>query len=201
MSLISGRPSAAEIYLPKFCTALVDGIQMWARQRQERVDGPLMGFERSDLVEPEEDAKIEECGIYMDDIKGLELQPELAREARREELQVFRERGAYEVVPRSSMARGSKLIGILWVKTDNGVPGKPKVHSRLVCQEFARGHTPDDMFAPTPPLVATRWLLSELAPRKGGRGRDFKRASFYADCERELYVEFELPEEDEEKAR
>ena len=112
----------------------------------------------------------------------------------------------YEVVPRSSTGRGSKLIGIRWVETDKSVPGKPKVRSRLVCQEFARGHTPDDMFAPTPPLVATRWLLSELASQ--GRQRpgdqrlmvlDFKRASLYADCEHELYVE--LPEEDEEKVR
>ena len=77
-------------------------------------------------MELEEDAKIEECWTYMDDIKGLELQPELARRARREELEVFMERGVYEVVPRSSMGRGSKLIGIRWVETDKGVPGKPK---------------------------------------------------------------------------
>ena len=47
--------------------------------------------------------KIEECGTYMDDIKGLELQPELAQKARREELEVFMGRGVYEVVPCSSM--------------------------------------------------------------------------------------------------
>ena len=129
----------------------------------------LWAFERADLVEPEKDAKIEECGTYMDDIKGLELQPELARKARREELEVVMQRGAYKVVPQSSMGRGSKLIGIRWVESDKGAPGKPKVGSRLVCQEFARGHTPDDMFAPTPPLVATGWLLSEPAS-KGRRG-------------------------------
>ena len=56
-----------------------------------------MEFERSDLVEPEEDARIEECGTYMDDIEGLELQPELARKARR------MERGVYGVVHRSSI--------------------------------------------------------------------------------------------------
>ena len=80
---------------------------------------PLLwfGFERADLVEPDEDAKIEECGTYMDDIKELELQPELARKARREELKVFMERGVCEVVPRSSMGRRSKLIGIRWAET------------------------------------------------------------------------------------
>ena len=74
---------------------------MWTRQRQEQIDSPLMVFERSDLVEPEEDAKIKECGLYMDDIKGSELQPELARKARWEELEVFMARGVYEFVPRS----------------------------------------------------------------------------------------------------
>ena len=65
VALISGRPSAAAIYPPKCCAMMVDGIQMWTRQRQERVDNPLMGLEWSDLVEPEEGAKIEECGTYM----------------------------------------------------------------------------------------------------------------------------------------
>ena len=73
------------------------------------------------------------------------------------------ERFVYEVAPRSSMGQGSKLIGIHWVETDNVVPGKPKVRLRLVCQQLARGHTPDAVIASTPPLVATRWLLSELA--------------------------------------
>ena len=173
----------------------MDGIQMWTQQRQEQIDGPLMGFEMSDLVEPEEDAKIEECGAYLDDIKGLELQPELARKARLEELEVFMERGVYEVVPRSSMSRGFKFIGIRWVETDKGVPGKPKVRSRLVCQEFA--------FAPKPPLVATRWLLSELASQgRHGPGDqrlmvlDVKRAFVYTPI---VNVSFMLPEEDESK--
>ena len=84
----------------------------------------------------------------MDDMKGIELSPELARRARREELEVFMERGVYEVVPRSDMKKGSKLIGIRWVETDKGTPGKPKVRSRLVCQEFAKGSTPEEMFDP-----------------------------------------------------
>ena len=99
-------------------------MDMWIRQRLEGTTKGIWAFEREDLVEPEEDAKIEECGTYMDDIKGLELQPELARKARREELEVFRERGVYEVVPRSSMGRGSKFIGIRWVETDNGGSGE-----------------------------------------------------------------------------
>ena len=164
---------------------------------------PLMGLARSDLVEPGEDENIENCaGVFWDDIRNVELPPELARKARREELQVLNERDVWEVFPRSSMKKGSKLVGIRWVETDKGTPAAPKVRSRFVCREFARGQTPDDMFALTPPLVATRWLLSELASRRAhGPGDhrlmifDFKRAFLYGECERDLYVE--LPEEDE----
>ena len=71
MALISGRPSAAAIYPSAFCDALVVYVDMWIRQRLEGTKMGLWAFEREDLVEPEEDAEIEECGIYMDDIKGL----------------------------------------------------------------------------------------------------------------------------------
>ena len=91
---------------------------MWTRQRQEQIDGPFMGFERSDLVEPEEDAKIEGCCIYIDYIKGLELQPELACKARRDELEVFMERGAYEVVPCVSQIDGP------WIQVDRNPVGR-----------------------------------------------------------------------------
>lgn len=80
------------------------------------------------------------------------------------------------------------------------------MRSRLVCQEFAYGK--DDptgsLFAPTPPLAATRLLLSDVASqgRKGpGDMRvmllDFKRAFLYGDGERELFIE--LPDDDPRK--
>ena len=92
------------------------------------------------------------------------------------------------------------------MEVDKGVPGKPKVRSRFVCHEFARGHTLDDMFAPTLPLFATRWLLSEVAS-KGRRGPGdqrlmafyFSRAYSYVDCERELYIE--LLNDDDRKGK
>lgn len=92
-----------------------------------------------------------------------------------------------------------------WVETSKGTAVAPKVRSRLVCQEFAIGNDPDgDLFAPTPPLGATRLLLSNLASNgRNGPGNhramflDFTRAFLYGDAERELYIE--IPDEDPDK--
>ena len=107
------------------------------------------------------------------------------------------------MVPRRSMRPGAKIVGVRWVETDKGTPEKPKIRSRLVAQEFATEADPmGERFAPTPPLAATRWILSGAASRgKHGPGDervmllDFKEAFLYADIDRELYVE--LPEDDE----
>ena len=62
--------------------------------------------------------------------------------------------------------------------------------------------TLEDMYAPTPSLMATRWLVSEAASQgTGGPGDvrlmalDFKRAFLFGRVERELYVE--VPAEDD----
>ena len=90
-----------------------------------------------------------------------ELDPKLARAARQDEIDEFRRRRVYTVVPRSSMRPGAKIVGVRWVETDTGIPGAPKVRCRLVAQEFATEADPDgELFAPTPPLAATRWLIS-----------------------------------------
>ena len=89
-----------------------------------------------------------------------------------------------------------------WVETNKGTAQQHEVRSRLVAGEFARGKTPEDMYAPTPLLLATRWLFTKAASQ-GAQGPgdvramvlDFKRALFYGDCERELYVE--VPAEDD----
>ena len=103
------------------------------------------------------------------------------------------------------MPPGKRVIGVRWVETNKGTPQVPKVRSRLVCQEFAIGGDPDgELFAPTPPLGATRLLLSNLTSRgRHGPGNhramflDFKRAFLYGDAEKELYIK--IPDEDPEK--
>ena len=97
------------------------------------------------------------------------------------------------------------MVGVSWVETDRGTSEKPKVRCRLVAQEFAIEADPMGvLLAPTPPLAATRWILSGAASR-GRRGPgeerlmllDFKKAFLYADIDRELCIE--LPEDDDRR--
>ena len=120
----------------------------------------------------------------MDYIKGSELDAKLTRKARSEELEVFVERRVYDVIPRHQFSRGAKLIGDRWVDTSKGTDVEPRIRSRLVAQELNFGGDPSgEMFAPTPPLGATRYLFLCLVSRGtcGPRSYramllDFKRA-------------------------
>ena len=108
----------------------------------------------------------------------------------------------YDLVERSRLPAGTRIVGTRWVDTNKGTAEKPKVRSRLVCQEFNLTGAPSgELCAPTPPLGATRYLISALASR-GVRGPgnhrvmflDFKRAFLYGDCERDVYIK--VPSED-----
>ena len=73
--------------------------------------------------------------------------------------------------------------------------------ARPVAQEFARGSDRDDIFAATPPLMASRFVVSDTASRgrEGYTSRrlaifDVKRAFLHGIMEEEIYIE--LPDED-----
>ncbi len=72
------------------------------------------------------------------------------------------------------------------------------VRSRFVAQEFASGDPREDLFAGTPPLFASRLVVSTTASRRQ-RGwslmaLDIGCAFLYAKATRELYIE--LPDAD-----
>ena len=105
-------------------------------------------------------------GRCIGDIKGSELDPRLTRQARTEELDEFKQRRVYGMVPGAVVRRGANIVGVRWVDIDKGVPGSSRIRSRLVTQEFSSGSDPTgEFFAPTPPLAATRWLVSGVASR------------------------------------
>ena len=60
-----------------------------------------------------------------------------------------------------------KIVGTRWVFVNKG----DKVRCRLVAQEFAGSDKREDLYAGTPPLFATRYLLSDSV----SRGRKNKR--------------------------
>lgn len=127
---------------------------------------------------------------------------EFVREGRKAVMQGFAERKVYAVCPRwEATKNGHKVVGVQWVDTAKG----GKVRSRLVAQDFNtdKGKV-DELFAATPPLLASRWLCS-LAASQGRTGigdqtlmmSDISKAFLYGDVAREVFVE--LPDEDSRK--
>jgi hypothetical protein len=87
-----------------------------------------------------------------------------------------------------------KIVGTRWVFVKMG----EKVRCRLVAQEFAGNDKREDLYAGTPPLAATRYLLSDSVSKGRGNKRsklmvvDVKRAFLHGYCTRSVYIE--LPE-------
>ena len=78
--------------------------------------------------------------------------------------------------------------------------------ARLVAQGVAKGSDRDDIFAATPPLMASRFVVSDTASRgrDGNTSRrlaifDVKRAFVHGLMEEEIYIE--LPDEDDMKQK
>ena len=92
---------------------------------------------------------------------------------------------------------GKKPVSVRWVNTDKGfMSGDMVVRSRLVARDFKGGDKDrDDLFAGTPPLEATRLLLSRAVTRRGdGRRRkltfiDARKAHLNPRCGEDVYIE------------
>ena len=82
-----------------------------------------------------------------------------------------------------------------------------QVRCRLVAQEFAGSEKREDLYAGTPPMAATRYLLSDTVSRGRARVRqkrklmvlDVKRAFLHGIATRTIYVE--LPGEESENGK
>lgn len=81
-----------------------------------------------------------------------------------------------------------KIVGTRWVFTKKG----DKVRCRLVAQEFAGSDKRDDLYAGTPPLSATRYLLSDSVSR--GRRNRTKRKLMVVDVKRAFSARTLYPE-------
>jgi len=138
-------------------------------------------------------------GYFIDDSTGVKLSDRLVLEGRALEMKTFQEMKVYEYVRRDEFKRNGvgKIVGVRWVDIMKG----NIVRSRLVAQEFAGKEERDDLFAATPPLSATKYILSEVASRSCSRTNswramvlDVKRAFLYGYIEEDIYIE--LPPED-----
>ena len=165
---------------------------------------PQRGIE---ILREELDSLVFRDGIAVarDDVTGVELVPELVKQARSEEMAYFKKLGVYEVVPRDHQKKtGGKVIGTRWVDVNKGDAANPNCRSRLVGREFNVGRD-DSLYAATPPLEALRLVLSDAATwtgtnreRKAIMINDVRRAYFYARATRDIYIE--IPPEDPDAA-
>ena len=138
-------------------------------------------------------------GWRWDENKGGWLDPDLCAKARQEEVEYIRRHKMYTRVSRETCIRetGKAPIKTGWAETDKGQPGKPHVRARRVAKAY-KTHARPELHAPTPPLVALKVVLSEMATGTR-RGKvvslvDVRRAYFYAPARRKVFVE--LPPED-----
>jgi len=95
---------------------------------------------------------------------------------------------------------------VRWVDVNKGTDEAPRIRSRLVGQEFARGERRDELYAPTPSLAAARLAISMVVSqsKQGPKGweivlLDIKKAFLYGKMWRNVYIE--LPDEDEKSGR
>ena len=209
--LMSGRAAAAAIYTVEFVDAILDGLEivLCAKMNAHFIGSVMHRDEDDGHVDSDQAVRdsvgeyfVGIDGSYVDDISGESLPPHLVQEGRRDELLGFEKRDVYEVVGRSwAEQRGIPIKGTRWVDKKKG----EKIRSRLCVQDFnfKKGKLgPDELFAPTPPLVAARYTVSRAAsgvraPRRLRRklmALDFDKAFLNGVMERQVCIV--LPEED-----
>ena len=114
MALMSGRAAKAAIYPDDFCRTMMRAVDTWIKSLDSPTNA-LNGFLRDDLCDPEDYnydndyGGHKEAGYYWDDVKDGRLDSKLAKAARAEELEVFRKRKVYDIVPRASIPRGGEV--------------------------------------------------------------------------------------------
>ena len=106
--------------------------------------------------------------VAYDDQSGTQLGPELAMEARRDEVQYFRDMRVYDKVPMEDawQAIGKAPVAARSVDINKGDEKEPRYRSRFVAKEYKTDARPD-LYAATPPSACLRLLVSRMASKPG----------------------------------
>ena len=91
----------------------------------------------------------------MDDVSGLFLNKELSIQARKLEIDFFKDRRVYKKLPKEPWMQ---VISTKWLDVNKGDEASPNYRARLVGREIAREKR-DDILAATPPLESLKALL------------------------------------------
>ena len=106
----------------------------------------------------------DDCDFY-DDISGVKLDHRLSVEARKKEIDFFKDRKVYTKRAREPWM---KVIRTKWLDVNKGDEANPNIRARLVGCEVAKEKR-DDIFAATPPLECLKLVTSICASNQGGR--------------------------------
>ena len=131
---------------------------------------------------------------FIDDVTGKPLDHELASEARRLEIEFFRNMKVYEKVARwRAQEAGGKVVTTRWIDINKGDMQNPNYRARLVGREMKMDKRLD-LFAATPPLESLRLMCSLCASNQWRKDPyrilsiDIKRAYFYAPASRPVFI-------------
>ena len=192
LALLNGRAKAAAHYPRALCDAFLRGLDVEDQARRE-LNHMRGGEDVHDMCDPGDLEGLAAAGGMWSKDGGTEGkrsgQPLTEADLhawRAKEMGTFKEFGVYEYVRRQDHPH-AKIIDTTWV--DNW----GKQESRLCGREFA-DEKRNDLFAPTPSWLASRWLLSEAATARpdGSESRvmvvDVSRAFLYGAARRELLI-------------
>ena len=116
-----------------------------------------------------EDEEVYHDNVY-DDLTGTHLDGEEVRKARLNEIGALVDMQVWDIVPVSACmsAAGRKPINGRWVDVNKGDDDTKVFRSRYVAQEIKKQHgvnQREGLFAPMPPLEASKVVLSCAASR------------------------------------
>ena len=213
--LRDGKASECQEYPELFCKIICEAVKReletveWRNRLCKRHDisdvfEKLMSIQRKTeqlATPPEEDhiTALYEGLEFVDDVTGAPLDKDKAVQARKLEIDYFRQMGVYTKVAREAWM---KVITTRWIDVNKGDEKSPNYRARLVGREIKMDKRLD-LFAATPPLESLRMILSICAQHQSSHyasdnfvimTNDVKRAYFHAPVTRPVFIK--IPDED-----
>ena len=112
-------------------------------------------------IPPEEDPfeRLYDGVEFVDDVSGVDLDKQLATQARRVQLAFYKKMNVYTKVRREPWM---KPISTRWIDNNKGDDVKPNYRARLVGREIKRDKR-EYLVAATPPIESIRMIVSVCA--------------------------------------
>ncbi len=213
--LRDGKASECQEYPELFCKIICEAVKReletieWRNRICKQHDishvfEKLMSIQKKTeqlATPPEEDhiTALYEGLEFIDDVTGAPLDKDKAVQARKLEMDYFRQMGVYTKVMREAWM---KVITTRWLDVNKGDEKSPNYRARLVGREIKMDKRMD-LFAATPPLESLRMILSICAQHQSSHHasdnfiimtNDVKRAYFHAPVTRPVFIK--IPDED-----